>query len=310
LSKPRFFYAPDGRLRTLWRLLLFIALSLAFSIALAGIAVGMLVPGGASNAFLGAVVASWAVCAAFLAAHLVMLKVVDPRPWSDVGLGATDARLRLWVLGFLLGALGIAAPMGALYGVGWLGLRSAPDGSSLVFALQALALFVPAAFLEELMMRGYAFRALRDVWGWVPALVVTSFVFAALHWFNPNGCVDTWRQGTFDAQTCVQSTAMVMLAGVFLGGVLVYTGSLYAAWAAHFAWNWTMTGLLHAPVSGVSGVPGVAAPDFLMVDAGPDWATGGPWGPEGGLAAAVGMIAAFYVARRWWLSRQRMEVQA
>ncbi len=159
-------------------------------------------------------------------------------------------------------------------------------------------------------MRGYAFRALRDAWGWVPALLVTSFVFALLHWLNPNGCVATWRQGTFDAQTCMQSTAMVTLAGVFLGGVLVYTGSLYAAWAAHFAWNWTMTGLLHAPVSGISGVPGVVAPDFLIVDAGPDWATGGPWGPEGGLAAAAGMIVAFYVARRWWLRRRSMEVQA
>jgi len=296
LSKPKIFYAPDGRLRTLWRLLMFIGMSVVFSIAFAGVTQVSLMSVGVSSELVGATIVAWAVCAAFLAAHLVMLRVVDPRPWSDVGLSAAQSRPWLWVLGFLLGALGIAVPMGVLYGVGWLGMRQAPDGSSLVFALQALALFVPAALLEELMMRGYAFRALRDAWGWVPALLVTSFVFAALHWFNPNGCVDTWRHGNFDAQTCAQSTAMVMLAGVFLGGVLVYTGSLYAAWAAHFAWNWTMAVLYHVPVSGWQ----LETPAYRYVDAGPDWATGGAWGPEGGVPAGLGMAAGlvYLIARQ------------
>ncbi|MBV9879811.1 MAG: hypothetical protein JO180_04905, partial [Gemmatirosa sp.] len=33
-------------------------------------------------------------------------------------------------------------------------------------------------------------------------------------------------------------------------------------------------------------------PGYRTVDAGPDWLTGGPWGPEGGLAAGAGMLAA------------------
>jgi hypothetical protein len=64
---------------------------------------------------------------------------------------------------------------------------------------------------------------------------------------------------------------------------------------AHFGWNWTMAVLLHIPVSGLE----TETPDYRTVDAGPDWVTGGPWGPEGGSAAALGMIAGLgYLAAR------------
>jgi hypothetical protein len=29
---------------------------------------------------------------------------------------------------------------------------------------------------------------------------------------------------------------------------------------------------------------------WRTIDSGPDWATGGPWGPEGGAAAAAGLL--------------------
>jgi hypothetical protein len=109
--------------------------------------------------------------------------------------------------------------------------------------------------------------------GPLPALLLTSAVFGALHWFNPGASV--------------ASTLVVTLAGVFLGGVLLYTGSLWAAFTAHLAWNWTLAGLFHALVSGLP----FTAPDYRVVDAGPDWLTGGPWGPEGGAGAVAGMLA-------------------
>jgi hypothetical protein len=70
--------------------------------------------------------------------------------------------------------------------------------------------------------------------------------------------------------------------------VRVVFDSLYAAWAAHVAWNWIMAVPLHAPVSGLA----FEAPDYRTVSTGPAWITGGSWGPEGGLAAALGMVAA------------------
>jgi hypothetical protein len=52
--------------------------------------------------------------------------------------------------------------------------------------------------------------------------------------------------------------------------------------------------------SDVSGIP-FATPDYRVVDAGPDWATGGAWGPEGGVPAALGLVSAtiyLYLRRR------------
>ena len=100
-----------------------------------------------------------------------------------------------------------------------------------------------------------------------------------------------------NAGETLSSISVVVLAGVFLGAVLVATQSLWAAFAAHLAWNWVLAGVLH---SAVSGIP-FTTPGYRVVDAGPDWATGGVWGPEGGLPAALGLVSGtlyLYVRRR------------
>jgi len=145
-----------------------------------------------------------------------------------------------------------------------------------------LAFSPAAAFAEELLARGYVFASLRDWLGQPIALALTSIGFGLLHL-------------KILARTA-RSVSLVILAGVFLGTILIVTKSLYAAWMAHWAWNWVMAVPLHVAVSGQP----MARPDYQIVDAGPDWLTGGPWGPEGGAGAALGMIAglAYLYARR------------
>ena len=143
-------------------------------------------------------------------------------------------------------------------------------------------MLAPAALWEELLVRGYAFAALRRGVGDLSAVALTSVAFGLLHLQNEGANL--------------QAVGQVVFAGVWLCGVLLVTESLYAAWAAHLGWNWMMAAILHAPVSGL----GFAVPDFRVVDAGPDWATGGAWGPEAGLGATLGMAATliFLFARR------------
>jgi hypothetical protein len=132
---------------------------------------------------------------------------------------------------------------------------------------------LPAAVGEELLLRGYIFAVLRESIGWRWTLIATSVAFGLLHMSNPGAEAE--------------SVLLVVLAGFFLGSVLLATGSLYAAITVHFAWNWVMAAGLHSPVSGIA----IVAPDYRVVDSGPDWLTGGSWGPEGGLAAALSMFA-------------------
>jgi len=140
--------------------------------------------------------------------------------------------------------------------------------------LRVSLLLLPAALYEELATRGYVFAVLRDAIGWRMALLAVSVIFGLLHLRNPGATIE--------------SVALVILAGVFLGGIVIATKSLYAAWMAHFAWNWTMAVVFHTAVSGLP----LESPDYRVVDAGPDWITGGVWGPEGGVAGGLGMLVA------------------
>jgi CAAX protease family protein len=139
---------------------------------------------------------------------------------------------------------------------------------------------VPAAFAEELMLRGYPLAVLREALGWPGAIVITSVVFGVLHAFNPN--------------VAVTAIVIVTIAGIFLGAVVYHTRSLWAATAAHFAWNVTLAVILHAALSGQE----MPAGDYRVIDSGPDWITGGAWGPEGGAGAIAGMLAAVVLLLR------------
>jgi membrane protease YdiL (CAAX protease family) len=270
------FVGADGRVRWFWRLLAFAALSVAASSVL--VTLTLAVAGPRTSRFaLQYVVLPWITVAGFLAAHALSLAWVDRhRPWSSVRMGRESLGPRRLALGFVIGALAIGVPVLGLVGVGWMHDAPAPAGSWWMAAGQLALILLPAAFAEELMFRGYPFAVLRERFGWRAAVVATSLVFGLVHVANPG--------------VSVEAIAMVVLAGVFLAAVLLVTESLYAAWAAHFAWNWTMAALMHVPVSGLP----LATPDYRLVDAGPDWATGGPWGPEGGVGALLGMAAGLW----------------
>jgi uncharacterized protein len=286
---PRWLYAPNGRLRAAWRLVLYalavvaglVAVQALVYPALAGLA-GLV--GVRLNQFYGFDSAMWLSVAGVLVAHALMLGWIERRPWADVGLGRRALGARANLLGAALGAAAIALPSLALVGAQLLRVVPSPDGSWGGAAATLLAKLAPAAFFEELFFRGYPFLVLREGMGASAALALSSVAFGLAHLQNPGATA--------------LSIGMVVLAGVFLGAVLLVTGSLWAATAAHLAWNWTLSAVLHTNVSGLPFV----MPDYRTVDAGPDWVTGGTWGPEGGIAAGVGMLSALALLR-WRAAR-------
>ena len=211
---------------------------------------------------------------------------LDHQRWNAVGLGQASWGAGALVVGALAGAFAIAIPTSLLIALGDLTFVAAPGGAEARTLALSIAVLAPAALTEELLLRGYPFTVLRETWGWPVATAITSFGFGLLHLNNPGATP--------------LAIANVMAAGVFLAGIRVVTGSLAAAWAAHFAWNWTMSAGFHTPVSGLP----LGTPDYRLVDTGPDWLSGGVWGPEGGAFAAVGMIGAF-AGLAWATERNR-----
>lgn len=273
------FVSVEGRPRALWRILIFLAIALGIAlpvVPLVAIVVDQTIGGRELGFSLG-------MCAALVLAHWIVLARIEKRGWDAVGLDREAARPSALARGAVLGATAISVPVIALWALGWMRVEPAAPGSSLVQAARAGVVLAPAALLEELLMRGYIFTALREGLGLAGALAVTSVVFGLMHWNNPGA-------------TAV-ALGMVTLAGVLLGMVLVATRSLYAATAAHFAWNFVLAGVMHVAVSGL----GFMTPDYRIVETGPDWMTGGSWGPEGGVAAGLGMTAAlaYLIARPW-----------
>ncbi len=198
--------------------------------------------------------------------------------WIRVGLGRHALRWRAIAIGLAVGTLAILVPSAALIAAGRLTVVTQPQLQSWTSASGvALMVLTFAALAEELLMRGYILTTLRVSVGTPVAIVITSMLFALLHLGNPD--------------PTVIGIAMVGLAGYFLAVVRIATGSLYAAWVAHLAWNFAQAALLHAPVSGMP----LPQPGYRLVDQGPAWLTGGSWGPEGGIAAAVGMLVTIFL---------------
>jgi membrane protease YdiL (CAAX protease family) len=268
------------RLRAIGRILIFLVFLLigtAVAIAIEGFVEKILYTRGYRP-----LIVDWSQPLAVLLATWASVRLIDRRSWDFVFLGRSAARPSLIGLSALVGAVAIGLPSVLLLSFGELRAVPAPDGSWLFAAGITFANLLPSAAGEELFTRGYLFSVLRETIGWRWTLIVTSVVFGLMHTQNPGA----------DAE----SVLLVTLAGFFLGSILLATKSLYAAIAVHFAWNWVMAAGLHTPVSGIA----IIAPDYRVVDNGPDWLTGGSWGPEGGFAAAVSMfVAVIFIYSRY-----------
>lgn len=202
--------------------------------------------------------------------------------WRRIGLAPDAWRPKPVVRATIVAVLALLVPAGILLVAGAVQFESAAATDSWpTVAWTVLALMAPAAAAEELLFRGYLFTACRDLMGGKRTIIATSLVFGLLHIFN--------------AAPTVLSLTAVAVAGVFLGVVRLVTGSLVAAFAAHLAFNLTQAVVLHAPVSGLA----IQTPGYRLVSLGPAWLTGGEWGPEGGAAVMVTLLAAtFLVGRR------------
>lgn len=179
------------------------------------------------------------------------------------------------VLGALSGATLISAMTLSLFAAGIYEVTAVPGLQSGLLGVGGLILI--AAMLEEVAFRGVLFRMSENIWGTLPALCLQSILFALQHLENVEGA------GLVAAITTVIS---VMLIGAFWTLVFVHTRNLWIVGANHAAWNFAiiLTGL---PLSGSEEWRGLAP--FESRYNGPDWLTGGAFGPENS-ALTVGVI--------------------
>ena len=272
MTLKEFFVAEDGRPHPPWRILGFLLIVVA-CVVVTTLTLRPFFQPLHQITGIGGTGAAYTATIALLLAHWMTFESFDKRSWSFVGLGREQAAPKTLLSGVALGAAPIALASLVLLGIGFMAVRDATPGSWLASAVKMLLMLLPAALYEELLMRGYAFATLREWLGPAAAVTLTSVTFGLLHAANPG--------------STYTPLVVVTLAGAYLAIILIATKSLWAAWLAHATWNFVQAGVLHVPVSGLP----MARPNYELVETGPDWMTGGDWGPEGGVMAAAAILA-------------------
>jgi membrane protease YdiL (CAAX protease family) len=185
-----------------------------------------------------------------------------------------------WRRGAALGwamLLVAAAPMmllGSLHPHFWLWPRSwgLELLGAVTIALSTLAL--------EVAFRGYLFRRLIEIAGPFGATVLMSLGYALLSSFRPN--------------SSPLSAAVTFFAGVLLSIAYLRTYALWLGWGLHFAWNAAMALLMGFPIAGYATYNSLVATTVT----GPEWLTGGAYGPEGSVVSLFVILAAILVLYR------------
>ncbi|MBG0820377.1 CPBP family intramembrane metalloprotease [Planomonospora sp. ID91781] len=204
-----------------------------------------LIPGMSADAFY--LVAGAGVTACAIGLTWCVQRVVEGRPWTELGLAVSRRAAARALLGTAAGAAAVCAANALCVALGaadW-----APD-ASLASVPAWLTVTVPAALLvqavpEELWFRGYLFRHLSEsLPPWV-TVAVTSVLFGALHIISQSGAGSLQEKLLYVAQ----ATAF----GFVLVACRMATGELWLAVGFHAGYDMLNERLI-APGEGLYSV--------------------------------------------------------
>jgi membrane protease YdiL (CAAX protease family) len=177
------------------------------------------------------------------------LRAFGVRSWPDLGLSAQPGRggRLLGGIALSMGALALAAVFVLLAGARVLDTDVAPAALGRALGRAALTASV-VAILEEVLFRGGLFGGLRRGDDWRHALVVSSALYAVLHFFGRPESPDTvtWWSGLAllpgmlggfaDVQRLVPDFLNIFAVGIVLALAYQRTGDLYTSIGMHAGW--------------------------------------------------------------------------
>ena len=240
----------------------------------------------------------WYRLSLFLTDH----RITKDNPWYQGGLYWNSTSLTHYIAGWVIGLLALSIMVGIGYLLGFFSVGSA--GYATQFATENMAtndrtylvsisassyysifLFLfqmlAVGFYEEVMLRGYVLINLKEGIQWkyisdrtalIIAVMLSSLIFSLAHLLNPSASIITF--------------ITISLAGILLAFPFVWTGNLALSIGLHSAWNFILGGVFGFKVSGLSW----SASILYVQSTGPDWWTGGLFGPEAGISGVIAMF--------------------
>jgi hypothetical protein len=152
--------------------------------------------------------------------------------------------------------------------------------ANLGYALLSLITIAVATLALEVAFRGFLFAQFIEATGPVFATIFLAFLYATLSNFRPGA-------------TALSVLDTFLFALLFCTAYL-RTRALWIGWGIHFAWSAIAAILFGLPIAGDAGYNNLI---FTSVT-GPEWLTGGPYGPEAAFFTAIVLILGIFVLHR------------
>jgi uncharacterized protein len=219
-----------------------------------------------------------------VAAYALYVRVFEKRAVTEIRFAAGGVLVAL-----ASGAGLISITTLTLFGVGVYEVVSVRGVSDALPGVAAVILI--AAMIEEIVFRGVLFRIAEGTFGTTPALWLTSLIFAVVHLPNIEGA------GAVTAVTMITSTTLISALWTM---IFVHARNLWVVATHHAAWNFAilLTGL---PLSGIEEWRAIAP--FESRYRGPEWLTGGVFGPEDSVIT-ICVVVACVGALLYWARRE------
>lgn len=288
----------EQRIRAGWRILGFAVLFMGLN---------LLVQAGLKSAYGGIPqtsdylrMALVGVMAAFSATVAVPLarRYLDRKSFASLGLLPNRRAIADLLFGFglsfamigLFFVIVAATGLIEVSGINWGGTTNlggdmpAPDNAIAVVNVGSLLImllvFGAVGWWEELVFRGYLLQNMIEGMGVVPAGAVSCLFFGAIHLVKPDA-------------TLLAAASIVLLAFMSLYAYL-RTRSLWLPIGMHIGWNFCQD-----PIFGFSAADHPTSTLVAQRATGPDWLSGGTYGPEASVILIPIVLLGILAIHRW-----------
>jgi membrane protease YdiL (CAAX protease family) len=269
-----------GRLRSGWRLTVFLFALIFFSILLGVIFETILyyLPLGISpDGLLRFLVPFVILLTLAILIGWLCGKYLEDLPFRALGAWFTENWLKDLGLGVLFGAasIGLAALITLISGATVFQYNASAGSAAILSTLTvSFVVFAIGAAAEEAFFRGYILQTFTRAHLILFGIAFTSLFFAYTHTKNPSANY--------------LSFVNTALAGLWFGAAYLKTRTLWFAFGLHLAWNWVQGAILGISVSGINEI--TVAPVFQASNVGSTFLSGGDYGIEGGIACTIALI--------------------
>lgn len=287
--KSIFLNSNENRLRAGWRILIFVFLFILTSRILSNVTlkvIGHL----DKTAWSWWVVRGFVVIVASSVVVWIVRKYVDKKTFISLGLRLDGLAIKDFFVGLVISGLMIGTIFVIFLISGLLEFNEVSWSSSGIYAVFEILLWffgigLAVGWSEELVFRGYLLQNMRDGMGMFWAVLISCILYGLVHMSNPNS-------------TLLSGILIAVFGFLRIFGWL-RSGQLWLSMGMHAGWDFFQGPLLGFTVSGMN------TESFIkQTVSGPNWITGGSFGPEAGIVVIPVIIFGLVIMYLWTAKRE------